>query len=90
MSSRSLDSTGRPVEGWVWPAPTKSGHVEASSIKKQHAKAMRLSGVRPFVLYKPTSRVPDAAGGFWMRCLDFGADSGAQFDCHFQPVRPPL
>jgi integrase len=44
-------STGRPVEGWVWPAPTKSGHIEASSIKKQHAKAMRLSGVRPFVLY---------------------------------------
>lgn len=21
-------SLGRPVEGWVWPAPTKSGHVE--------------------------------------------------------------
>ncbi|HEX9135428.1 MAG TPA: site-specific integrase, partial [Nitrospirota bacterium] len=42
---------GRPSEGWVWPAPTRSGHLEGSSIKKQHSKALRLSGVRPFVLY---------------------------------------
>ena len=41
----------RPQEGWVWPAPARSGHVEASSLKKQHHKALRLSGVRPFVLY---------------------------------------
>src|SRR5271165_2068656 len=27
------------------------GHVEPSSLKKQHRKALRLSGVRPFVLY---------------------------------------
>jgi integrase len=40
----------RPLEGWVWPAPTNSGHVEASSLKKQHAKALRLSKVRAFVL----------------------------------------
>jgi integrase len=42
---------GRPREGWVWPAPTHSGHAEGSSIKKQHTKAVKLSGVRPFVLY---------------------------------------
>jgi integrase len=35
----------------VWPAPTRSGHLEASSIKKQHAKAFKHSKVRPFVLY---------------------------------------
>jgi integrase len=45
------EAAGRPVEGWVWPAPTKSGHLEPSSLKKQHAKALKLSGVRPFVLY---------------------------------------
>jgi len=44
-------SAGSPEAGWVWPAPTKSGHVEPSSLKKQHRKAVRLSGVRPFVLY---------------------------------------
>lgn len=43
--------TNRPSDGWVWPAPTSSGHVEGSSIKKQHAKALKLSGVRSFVLY---------------------------------------
>jgi integrase len=26
---------------WVFPAPTKSGHIEPSSLKKQHAKAIQ-------------------------------------------------
>ena len=42
---------GKPVEGWVWPAPTESGHINHSSLKKLHKKALRISGVRPFVLY---------------------------------------
>jgi len=41
----------KPLEGYVWPAPSKSGHLEPSSLKKQHAKALRLSNVRSFVLY---------------------------------------
>src|SRR5215471_20559002 len=45
------DAAGKPAEGYVWPAPTKSGHLEPSSLKKQHAKAVKLSKVRPFVLY---------------------------------------
>lgn len=40
-----------PAEGWVWSAPTASGHFERSTLKKQHRKALRLSRVRPFVLY---------------------------------------
>jgi integrase len=42
---------GKAQEGWVWVAPTKSGHIEPSSLKKQHRRALRDSGVRPFVLY---------------------------------------
>ncbi len=42
---------GSPEDGWVWPAPTASGHMEPSTIKKQHKNGLRLSGVRPFVLY---------------------------------------
>jgi integrase len=45
------NAQGKPAEGYVWPAPSKSGHMEPSSLKKQHAKAVRLSKVRPFVLY---------------------------------------
>jgi integrase len=41
----------RPLEGWVWTAPTQSEHFEKSTIKKQHRKALTLSRVRPFVLY---------------------------------------
>jgi integrase len=35
----------------VFPAPTKSGHIEASSLKKQHAHAVEESKVPSFVLY---------------------------------------
>jgi len=45
------EAAQRPSEGWVWPAQTQNGHVDRSSLKKQHKKAVRLSGVRPFVLY---------------------------------------
>jgi integrase len=45
------ECTGKPLEGWVWPAPTRSRHLEGSSLKKQHAKALKASKVRPFVLY---------------------------------------
>jgi integrase len=42
---------GAPSEGWIWTAPTQSGHVEPSSLKKQHRKALRIAGVHLFVLY---------------------------------------
>jgi len=55
------ESAGKPDEGWVWPAPTKSGHIEPSSLKKKHAKVFETlaetankgtgKAVRPFVLY---------------------------------------
>jgi integrase len=55
------EAVGKPAEGWAWPAPTRSGHIESSSLKKQHLKAFELIAreaatnnvkpVRPFVLY---------------------------------------
>jgi integrase len=55
------DAADKPEEGWVWPAPTRSGHVEPSSLRKQHARTFKMLGkeaeqrnekpVRPFVLY---------------------------------------
>jgi integrase len=51
----------KPLEGWVWAAPTASAHVEPSTLKKQHvrtfktlaeeAKKRNEKPVRPFVLY---------------------------------------
>ena len=45
------EAAGRPEEGWVWPSGTRSGHVEPSSLRKQHVRATVDSKVRPFVLY---------------------------------------
>jgi integrase len=54
-------SAGKPEEGWVWDAPTRSGHIESSSLKRQHARAFKTlaeeaaknneKAIRPFVLY---------------------------------------
>lgn len=45
------ENAGQPEEGWVWPASARSGHVEPFSLKRKHRKALKLSKVRPFVLY---------------------------------------
>ena len=45
------EHAGRPAEGWLWPAPTLSGHIDHSSLKKQHIRAVTPSKVRSFVLY---------------------------------------
>ncbi len=36
---------------WVFPALTKSGHIEKSSLRKQHRRGCRQAKVDPFVLY---------------------------------------
>jgi integrase len=55
------EGAGKPLEGWIWPAQTRSGHVEVSSLRKHHVKAFSVIAeeaaknnqkpVRPFVLY---------------------------------------
>jgi len=36
---------------WIFPSATKSGHIESSTLKKQHHAALTASGVSPFVIY---------------------------------------
>jgi integrase len=47
---------GSPAEGWVWPAQTKTGRFEQSTLTKRHRKAVAAAKVgnvkvRPFVIY---------------------------------------
>jgi integrase len=41
---------------WVFPAPTKSGHIEQSTLKKRHGKACALAGLErvPFYTFRHT------------------------------------
>jgi integrase len=48
MGNVSLDSLEDPV---TLGSPTKTGHIDHSTVKKQHRNALKLSGVRFFVLY---------------------------------------
>jgi len=36
---------------WIFPADTKSGHIETATLKKQHAKALEASKIAAFVPY---------------------------------------
>ena len=41
----------KPDEGWVFPAPTRQGHVWHDSIRVQAKNTLKASKVRPFVIY---------------------------------------
>jgi integrase len=45
------ETQGRPGEGWVFPTAATSGHMEESSAKQWHAKALKVSKVKPFEPY---------------------------------------
>jgi integrase len=55
------EAAQKPTEGWVWSTPTRSGHMESSTLKRQHrqtfeaialeAKKNNQKPVRKFVLY---------------------------------------
>ena len=54
LSERAREVLDRRRGGeseWVFPASTASGHIEQSSLKKQHAKACTLAKVTAFVPY---------------------------------------
>jgi integrase len=38
------------TSGWVFPAPAATGHIEKSTLKKQHKKALAAAQVAPFTL----------------------------------------
>jgi len=47
IEARKLTATS----DWVFPSPTKSGHIEKSTLKKPHAKAHTIANVASFPLY---------------------------------------
>jgi integrase len=46
-----FEEQNHPAEGWIFPAGTKSGHVDQGSFKKQHRRALKISEVTPFEPY---------------------------------------
>jgi integrase len=45
------EAQGFPASGWVFPTGSVSGHMEESSAKQWHDKALKLSSVAPFEPY---------------------------------------
>ena len=44
-------AAGRPTQGWVFPSNSREGHFNKDAAKDQHARALKLSSVRPFEPY---------------------------------------
>jgi integrase len=55
LSERALQlieaRRAKTITDWVFPAPTRSGHIEKSTLKKPHAKAYAIARVTSFPLY---------------------------------------
>ena len=79
-------ASGCPVEGWVWSAPTASAHFEKSTLKKRHSRALKLSRVRPFVLYT-SAHLSHAPRRIGLRRMDAGSDRRAQFNSYVCALR---
>jgi integrase len=45
------ETARKPAAGWVWPADSRSGHMEHDTLRVQHKNALEKSKVRPFVIY---------------------------------------
>jgi integrase len=78
---RRWEAARKPTKAWVWPAPTRSGHIEPHTVKKQHRKALALSKVRPFVLYSLRhtflTRLGDETGNVYKVMMAAGHSSVA-------------
>jgi integrase len=48
---RRFEEQNRPTEGWVFPAQTKSEHIQQGSGKRAHRRALKISEVTPFPVY---------------------------------------
>jgi integrase len=70
---------GKPEEGFVFNAPTTSGHVEPSTLRGPHRKAIKLAAVRPFVLYTLRhtflTRLGESGCDAWTLCRIAGHSS---------------
>ncbi|MGZ4830137.1 MAG: tyrosine-type recombinase/integrase [Candidatus Angelobacter sp.] len=45
------EAAEKPASGWIWPANTRSGHMEHDTLRVQHKNALAASKIRPFVIY---------------------------------------
>ena len=70
---------GKPEDGFIFKAATKSGHVEPSTLRGQHRKATQLAAVRPFVLYTLRhtflTRLGESGCDVWTLCRIAGHSS---------------
>jgi integrase len=62
------EAAGKPAEGWAWPAPTRSGHVESSAPRRrvrghrQRSRKEKREAATSLCSIHTPSHVPNAPG----------------------------
>ena len=73
------EAAGKPLDGWIWSAPTRSGHVESSSLRKQHQNALRIVQGPTICPLQLAPQFPYKTCRKWLRRLDAVADRRTRF-----------
>jgi hypothetical protein len=90
------NETGKQPDRWVWLAPTCSGHIEPSSLRKQHAKtfkaldeeaAKRQQTQQTIRAVFAAAHLSHAPGAIRLRRLDTGSDRWTLEHYGQQPLR---
>jgi integrase len=84
------DSAGKPSQGWVWPANTRSGHMEHDTLRVQHKKALQAAKIRPFVIYSFRHTFLTRLGRVGLRCVDAGSYRRTLEHSNLSTVRSPF
>ena len=64
----------------MWPAHARSGHLEPSGIKKQHAKALKNQPGPTLRALQSPPHFPDSSWRLQLRCLDISENRGTQLN----------
>ena len=84
------EAQGRPIEGWVWPSGTQSGHIQSCTPQEAASEGSETKRGASACPVLAATHLPDPSRGEWLRCLDAGADCWTFQRGYLCPLCPPL
>jgi hypothetical protein len=91
------EMVGKPEDGWVWPAPTRSGHIEPFESTEAARQGVQNTGRgsgkekrearTPVRAVFTAAYIPDTFRRVRVRCVDAGANRRARLYHNFLAIR---
>src|SRR5438552_1459133 len=74
------------ADSWIFSAPTRSGHMEGSSVRKQQTRVFSVTGIKPFGRYLPEAGVRKQNIDVSELRFDFGVKAIQIFEMRHDPL----